>query len=159
MKNNNLFLAVGFFVGTAMALFSAASFAADTTTFGGAICRVYDPSKAGQLFAHHSGAINNSSTSSVVVTCPLSRDFNTDINGASVWVKGSRSASATVPFSCTLVSRDFNGNTLASNTNQSVGIGGLSLSLNVAASGINGNYVVACTLPQNSTLMSIVLNE
>lgn len=159
MKNKNVLLTVSLIVASVMAFSPAAGFAAETLTFNGAICRVFDPTKAGQLQTHHSGAINISTTSSVVVTCPLTRDFTSDVNGANVLVKGFRDSTATVPFSCTLVSRDFNGDTLASSTSQSSGVGVIALSLNVATSGINGNYAVACTLPQKSVLRGITLNE
>jgi len=155
MKNNKIILMLG-----AVALFfSGAGWAAETTTFPGSVCKVADPTKAGQVLTHHSGAINNSTTLSVVVTCPLSRDFTSDVNGGNVVVKGVRSSSATVPFSCTFISRDNNGNSLASNTVQSSLVGTVTLSLNVFTSGVNGYYTVACTVPQKSTLIGLTLNE
>jgi len=155
---NNLLLAASLIVGSAMAFSPVNSFA-DVMTFHGSICRVFDPAKAGQVQTHHSGVINTSTTSSVVVTCPLARDLNTDINGANVSVRGTRDASASFPFSCTLVSRNINGDTLASNTLQTSAVGAISLSLNVATSGVNGFYAVACTLPQKSLLKGLVLTE
>lgn len=159
MKNNNLLLAAGLIAGSVVALLPVTGFAAETLTFNGSICHVFDPAKAAQLQTHYSGAINTSTTSSVVVTCPLTRDFTSDVNGANVLVKAFRDAAATVPLSCTFLSRDFNGNLLTSNTNQTNGVGVVSLSLNVASSGINGFYAVACTLPQKSVLRGITLNE
>jgi hypothetical protein len=160
MKTNNLLLAASFIVGSVMALSPIASAsAADAMTFHGAICRVFDPAKAGQVQTHHSGVINTSATSSVVVTCPLTRDSTTDINGANVIVKGFRNATAIVPFSCTFISNNINGSTLTSNTQQSVAVGAISLSLNVATSGVNGYYAITCTLPEKSIIRGLVLTE
>lgn len=156
---NNLLLSASLIIGSTMVFSPATGFAAETLTFSGAICSVFDPTKAGQVQTHHSGAINTSTVSSVVVTCPLTRDFTSDVNGSNVVVKAFRDSSATVPLSCTLLSRDFNGDLLTSNTNQTFGIGVVALSLNVATSGINGFYAVACTLPQKSVLRGITLNE
>ncbi len=159
MKNNKFLLAAGLIAGSVLTCLPVTGFALETLTFSGGICDVADPAKVAQVFAHHSGAINTSATSSVVVTCSLTRDFTSDTNGANIVVKAFRDATATVPLSCTMVSRDFNGNTLASNTNQTNGVGVVALSLNVATSGINGFYTVACTLPQKSVLRGITLNE
>lgn len=157
MKKPHLLLSAILIAGPA-ALYPATGLA-DAMTFPGSICRVFDPSKAGQLQAHHSGAINTSPLSDVVVTCPLTRDSTTDTNGASVVVKGTRDPSATTPFSCTLVSRDFNGGLLASDTKQSLATGPVTLGLSVGRSGVNGYYAVACTLPRKSILAGILLNE
>jgi len=159
MKNNKLLLAAGLMAGSVITCLPVTGFAFETLTFSGGICSVFDPTKAGQVQTHHSGAVNTSATSSVVVTCPLTRDFTSDLNGASIIVKAFRDAAATTPLSCTFVSRDFNGDALASSSNQVNGVGVVTMTLSVTKSGINGYYAVACSLPQKSVLRGITLNE
>jgi hypothetical protein len=161
MKKNTLFLAAGLVATAAsMTSFSPAA-SADAMTFHGAVCRVFDPAKAGQVQTHHSGVINTSATASVVVTCPLARDNHANTNGPTgVAVRGIRNSSAgATPFSCTLVSRDINGNTLASNTNQTTTVGAFYLPLDVNVSGYGGYYAVSCTVPPKSSVSGLFLGE
>lgn len=158
MKNNKLLLVAKLAAGLTLAVSPLAGFA-DVMTFHGSICQVYDPAKAGQVYTHHSGVINSSATSTVVVTCGLARDFNTDVNGANVVVRGYRDPGATSPFSCTFLSYSGTGGFLTSNTSQTSSTGYVGLSMTVASSAVNGSYAVACTIPQKSRLISLILTE
>jgi hypothetical protein len=161
MKKNTLSLAASLIAITAsMTSFSPAALA-EAMTFHGAICQVFDPAKAGQVQTHHSGVINTSTTTSVVVTCPLARDNHANTNGTtSVAVRGIRNSLAgVIPFSCTLVSRDINGNALESATNQITTTGAFYLPLDVNVSGYGGYYAVSCTVPPKSSVSGIFLGE
>ncbi|KJV05025.1 hypothetical protein [Methylocucumis oryzae] len=146
---------------TASAWIATPAQAADVMTFPGSICHASDPSQAGKILRSVAGVQNTSSTTAVMVNCPLVRDNHSNFNGTDlvrVYAYRSSSAGAT-SLQCTLSSRNSDGGSVASNTASYSGIGSTFLTMDVDASTFGGYYVVSCYLPPASSIRGIYLDE
>ncbi len=145
---------------TASAWIATPAQAADVMTFPGSICHASDPSQAGNILRSVAGVQNTSSTTAVMVNCPLVRDNHSNLNGTDmVRVNAYRSASGgATSLQCTLNSRS-DGGAVASHVVSFNGTGSTFLTLDVNTSTFGGYYVVSCYLPPFSAVRSIYLDE
>ncbi len=146
----------------ASSAFSTPSLAVDIITLPGSICQPEIGAQQGFFDNTVTNGIQNISTVTRFVTCPLVRDNHNNLNGTDnvlVVVNRDGVAAGNTPVICTLYSKTVSGGTLAANSAQFLGAGATTLALNVNASALNGYYALRCSLPPKARVIDIVVNE
>ncbi|TVZ41555.1 hypothetical protein P886_0902 [Alteromonadaceae bacterium 2753L.S.0a.02] len=130
-----------------------ASAADNRQNFNGGGCDNYYASDVSD-FNHQTNGIRNVSSSSAYVHCDLTIDEAMNTGGTNfVWVRWA----GTGTMSCTMMSRDVNGN-LVSTVSNSGAPGWISIPA-VSDNDIWGNYSMYCLLPANARLETISMSE
>jgi hypothetical protein len=154
MKPIHVFISL---VAAAVFLSSGSAMATDRKIHHGSMCQPQSISNANALGAFTEGAVNTG-TNSIVVTCPIVRDNTQNTTGTAKAFSNVRSSGGQL-LSCTLVSRDKNGNFIASKFDSTTSNSPDSLDLDVNASAVLGSYAIFCILPPSGRIFNYDIDE